>query len=251
VIEVRHAEGPKAEVLRRLAVDRPSFNYVGAADAERAASLGLSVQAGDANFSVGARTLEKIAGMIGPDDVTIETGAGYTTVVCATLARHHYCVTAFQREADRISDYLAAGGVPPGKVSFFIGSSDRTLPALNVGPVDFVYVDGCHGYPYPMLDWHYLDKLLKVGGILGMDNAELRPVREHCHYLEAPGSGYTLLERVTDGCFVRFYRKEQEQYSEWINQPWSRALREPSRRSGKIKYRVRSRISRWLRPYLY
>src|SRR5258708_21720739 len=36
----------------------------------------------------------------------------------------------------------------------------------------------------PALDWHYIDKHLKIGGLLGMDNVELRPIREHCEFLE-------------------------------------------------------------------
>ena len=57
-----------------------------------------------------------------------------------------------------------------------IGSTDETLPQLGIETlVDFAYVDGCHGYPFPALDWHYIDGRLRVGGIIGMDNAELRP----------------------------------------------------------------------------
>ncbi len=36
--------------------------------------------------------------------------------------------------------------------------------------VDFAYVDGWHTFDYTMLDFFYLDKLLKVGGIVGFND---------------------------------------------------------------------------------
>jgi hypothetical protein len=50
-------------------------------------------------------------------------------------------------------DYLERIGVPPEKVTFILGSTDDTLPRLEIGKIlDFAYVDGCHGYPFPALD---------------------------------------------------------------------------------------------------
>ena len=96
-------------------------------------------------------------------------------------------------------------------MTFILGSTDDTLPRLEVGKIlDFAYVDGCHGYPFPALDWHYIDKHLKIGGLLGMDNVELRPIREHCEFLEE-NEVYRLAGIVIDGCFVRFYEKQAGQ----------------------------------------
>ncbi len=239
----------REEILQRLRVDRPSFHHIGEGDLAQLKRIGFAVQSGDHNLAVGASILARIAGFIGPDDVTIETGTGYTTVVCAALARHHYCVAPTKSETDKVSDYLRSIGVAADKVTFLNGHSDRVLPSLDIGPVDFAYIDGCHGYPFPSLDWHYIDRLLRPGGILGMDNAELRPVREHCHYLESRGSGYTLVAQITNDGAASFYRKAEATGREWIHQPWSRALREPRRRHWK--YRVRRFVSEKLRPHLY
>src|SRR5216684_1815001 len=68
----------------------------------------------------------------------------------------------------------------------------------------------------------YIDKHLKIGGLLGMDNVELRPIREHCEFLEE-NEVYRLAGIVIDGYFVRFYEKQADQEREWVDQRYSRA----------------------------
>ena len=170
-------------------------------------------------------------------------------MLIAALAKHHYCCTRSQLEADKIRAYLERVGVPNHKLTFVLGSTDETLPRLEIGTIlDFAYIDGCHGYPFPALDWHYIDKHLKVGGIVGMDNVELRPVREHCEFLEENGA-YRLSGVVTEGYFVRFYEKLLNQNRDWIDQPYSRAKKDPCDR--RLLTRVRRKASKWIKPYLY
>ncbi len=239
----------KTTVLARLAQDRPLFHYLEEASAQQVAAALTGVTAGECSWAVGPPILQWIGEHLSGDMVTMETGAGYTTVVFAVLAKHHYCCTFMQREADKIRAYLEQLGVPDDRVTFCIGSTEQTLPRLEIeAPIDFAYIDGCHGYPFPALDWHYIDKFLRVGGIIGLDNAELRPVREHCEFLEENGT-YRLAEAVTHGCFVRFYTKLADQNREWVFQPYSRAKRDPC--DSRLRTRLRRQASRWLKPYLY
>ena len=62
----------------------------------------------------------------------------------------------------------------------------RTLsPALReLGRTLRAWLDGEHGYPFAALDWHYIDKHLKVGGVIGFDNTEIPSVHNHCEFLE-------------------------------------------------------------------
>src|SRR5262249_13782060 len=159
------------------------------------------------------------------------------------------CCTGSRLETDKIRDYLERIGVPPEKVTFILGSTDDTLPRLEIGKIlDFAYVDGCHGYPFPALDWHYIDKHLKIGGLLGMDNVELRPVREHCEFLEE-NEIYRLAGFVFDGYFVRFYEKQADQEREWVDQRYSRAKHDPC--DWRLSTRIRRKVSKLLKPYLY
>jgi predicted O-methyltransferase YrrM len=55
--------------------------------------------------------------------------------------------------------------------------------------VDLAYIDGQHSYEYALLDFFYVDRLLKPGGIVGFNDCDwpavlptLRFVRQHRHY---------------------------------------------------------------------
>jgi hypothetical protein len=81
-----------------------------------------------------------------------------------------------------------------------------------------------------------------------MDNAELRPVREHCEFLEE-NKVYRLAGNVIDGAFVRFYEKLGDQDREWIDQPYSRAKKDPC--DWRLPTRIRRKLSKLLKPHLY
>lgn len=239
----------KTEIQIRLAEDKPLFHAIDEDGARLATEAGVPVTAGDVSWSVSPGVLRWIADRVTPDMVTIETGAGYTSVVFAALAKHHYCCTYPPREEQKIREYLEQIGVPQSKVTFMLGSTDATLPALSPEVrVDFGYIDGCHGYPYPALDWHYIDKHLVVDGIVGMDNVELRPVREHCEFLEENGS-YRLIDKVTEGYFVHFYRKVADEGREWIQQTYSKAKKDPC--DNRLATRMRRNASRLIKPHLF
>lgn len=239
----------KTTVLNRLAQDKPLFHHLDDDGVRRVAMAGISAQTGDTSWGVAPGVLRWIADRLSGEMVTIETGAGKTTVLFAALAKHHYCCTPSQREADKIRAYLERIRVPNDKLTFLIGPSDETLPRFRIETlIDFAYIDGCHGHPFPALDWHYIDKYLKVGGIIGMDNAELRPVREHCEFLEENGT-YRLAGVVAEGYFALFYSKLMDQHREWIDQAYSRAKKDPC--DGRLLTRIRRKTSKWLKPYLY
>jgi predicted O-methyltransferase YrrM len=237
------------EVLARLATDRPKFHYVTAENSLGHAAKGIDLPEGPIDISVSPGVLTWIAGHVKTGSVTAETGSGYTTVVLASLARRHHCFTHDPDERDRILAYLPTVGIDPDRVTFHIGSTDQTLPVFRLDtPLDFAYLDGCHGYPFPALDWHYLDKHLRVGGVVGMDNVELRPVREHCHFLEENGS-YRRVGFVYESYFAHFYEKQADEGREWSEQAYSRSKKDPC--DWRLKTRIKRRLSRAVRPWLY
>jgi predicted O-methyltransferase YrrM len=237
----------KADVLSGLARDKPLFHYA-YDDGLRRGDL-LERQDGDCSYSVTPEVLRWIADRLTGDMVTIETGAGYTSVLFAALAEHHYCCTFSHLEVDKVREYLRRIGVPGHKLTLVLGSTDKTLPALELeNRVDFAYIDGCHGYPFPALDWHYIDRYLKIGGLIGMDNVELRPVREHCEFLQENGT-YRLVGEVFEGYFVRFYEKLADQEREWEYQAYSRAKKDPC--DWRLPTRIRRKASKLIKPYLY
>jgi len=237
----------KRDVIARLTQDRPEFHFVTEEGVKRAERAGLTLRSGNHNFAVTPGVLSWIADHLSREMITLETGAGYTTVIFAALGKHHYCYTLSQLEVDKIRTYLQKIGVSNDKLTAVVGPTDQTLPSLQT-QLDFAYIDGCHGYPFPALDWHYIDKHLKVGGTIGMDNAELRPVREHCEFLEENGT-YRLSGVVSESAFARFYTKVTDQACEWIDQPYSLAKRDPC--DWRVLTRLKRHASRWIKPHLY
>src|SRR5215213_7264578 len=167
------------ELADHLAKEYPRFHYADEDVVRRAAKGGYYFEPGELSIAVSPGVLRWIANHVTDTMTTIETGAGHTTVLLGAIARQHTCCTFKSREIEKISQYMQQIGLSLEKTTFVQGSTDQTLPTLPVeATFDFAYIDGCHGYPFPAMDWHHVDLRLKVGGILGMDNAELRPVRE-------------------------------------------------------------------------
>jgi predicted O-methyltransferase YrrM len=49
--------------------------------------------------------------------------------------------------------------------------------------VDFAYIDGWHTFDHALLNWWYLDKMLKPGGIVGFNDCRYRAVRRTISFL--------------------------------------------------------------------
>jgi predicted O-methyltransferase YrrM len=236
-------------LINRLFDDKPKFHFVTEEDSRRIREKGIELPPGPISLAVGRGVLDWLAENVKKGSVTAETGAGYTTVVLAEIADHHHCFVGDQMEVDKIKAYLPTVDLDPGRVTFHVGSTDRTLPGFTPSAaLDFAYIDGCHGYPFPALDWHYFDRVLKVGGIIGMDNGELRPVREHCEFLEENGT-YRRIGFVVESYFAAFYEKLCDEDREWAKQAYSRAKRDPV--DWRFRTRLRRKISRVVKPWLY
>lgn len=124
-----------------------------------------------ANWSVSPDALRFLAAALEVGMRTLETGAGQTTVVFAMAGTDHVCITPQPEHAERVRQYCAALGVTP-RIRFLHESSDRALARDGVVPesLDVVFIDGAHRFPFPCIDWHYTERSLRVGGVLGVDD---------------------------------------------------------------------------------
>jgi predicted O-methyltransferase YrrM len=107
---------------------------------------------------------------------TLETGVGLSTALFASLGTQHTCVGYAQYEVDRLIEYCHRRGIDTSNVTFHVGGSERVLPQLAIGELDIVFVDGCHGFPLPIVDWFYACRSLRRGGLLVLDDAHLPTV---------------------------------------------------------------------------
>jgi hypothetical protein len=100
-------------------------------------------------------------------------------------------------------------------------SSDQGLPTLLADrtQVELALIDGNHSHPFPIVDFHYMDQMLRPGGLLLVDNTEIGAVGELIDYLDAEGAYEP--ERLIGNCAV--YRKVRDRAFGWKAQALRRA----------------------------
>lgn len=109
----------------------------------------------------------------GPDKVTLETGAGFSTIILTRQGGRHICITPSNDEISRIRAYLHEHAIPDERLEFVCNVSERALPALDLPPLDLVLIDGAHGFPLPSIDFYYTAPALKIGGLMMVDDIHI------------------------------------------------------------------------------
>lgn len=83
---------------------------------------------------------------------------------------------------DRIKDYCTANAIDIEPLRILAEGSEWALPRLasdaNHAQLDFALIDGCHSFPMVMVDFFYINTMMKKGGFLLIDDIELHSVAE-------------------------------------------------------------------------
>jgi len=124
-------------------------------------------------WALGKKELEFIFDNVPPKSNTLETGAGLSTALLAYLKCNHTCISPAKEEHRRIKEFCVQSGISTENTTFITAFSQDVLPSLQCEPVDFLLIDGGHGFPIPFLDWLYGSQKLKVGGIVIVDDTQL------------------------------------------------------------------------------
>jgi methyltransferase family protein len=129
---------------------------------------------GDVSFQLSDEVLRFIDERVRHrSSVTLETGAGVSSIVFALNHSRHFCITPDAAQAERITAYCQRHGIATDALHFEIGRSEEVLPRLSVPRLDLVLIDGRHGFPSPFIDWYYTAPILKPGGLLIIDDVQL------------------------------------------------------------------------------
>ncbi len=166
--------------------------------------------------------LEFIQSSLSAESNSLETGCGYSTVIFAATGGTHTTVTPARLETERVAAYCQESGIATDRLAFAIGYSQDILPGLSSdGPLDLVYIDGAHRFPYPCIDWVYTENRLKVGGAMLVDDVRIPTCRILHDYLLAE-TNWRLETYFRDTAVFRKLA-EADQTSDWQGQMFNKS----------------------------
>jgi hypothetical protein len=135
---------------------------------------------------------------------SMETGTGRTTLLLSHMSDAH---TVFTKEDEGDGGSLGAVRSSPllraAHVSFVLGPTQHTLLTHDfVEPLDLAYLDGPHAYPFPDLEYWAVYPHVAPGGLLIIDDIQIRSVGNLFRFLRADAM-WSLVEVVDATAFFR------------------------------------------------
>jgi predicted O-methyltransferase YrrM len=185
---------------------------------------------------------------------TLETGAGYSTVVFAACGAVHTVVSPFAWEHDRIRAWCEAQGIDLSHVEFVAAPSQDVLPTLEASPLDLVLIDGDHAFPIPYVDFWYTATRLVPGGLLVVDDTHLRACHVLDEFLASESPRWRLHTKLrTTSIFERLDAPVLPEIG-WEGQPWGEkpllvVHPDPLMTRIRGKVRARTRLKRALHRF--
>jgi precorrin-6B methylase 2 len=104
---------------------------------------------------------------------TLEVGAGSSTIIFAIKGTQHTCIVPDEKQVRRIREYCDLHQLSSSKITFILEKSQYALPKITQHDYDCILIDGSHGFPSPFVDWYYSADLLKIGGIVIVDDLHI------------------------------------------------------------------------------
>lgn len=128
---------------------------------------------GTSDWSISREAAAYLATLGGPDKVSLETGAGLSTIIFTQQGGHHICITPSGDEIERIRHECVARNINTDRLEFVQAPSEVALPGRQLPPLDVVLIDGAHGFPLPQIDFYYTASALKTGGLMIIDDVHI------------------------------------------------------------------------------
>jgi hypothetical protein len=181
-----------------------------------------------------------------PTNATIlETGAGNSTV-CFLFSEpgRLLSIAPDQELFDRITDYCETNRISMQPIEMYVEGSQWALPRLASGheiKLDLAMIDGLHNYPMAMLDFFYINTMLKKGGFLMLDDIHVHSVAELFRTLSYQSDRFKLIDKWSKlGVFEKL--SDEPELDEWHMQPYVFGL--SGYRTGPLLHRIINTILR-------
>jgi len=170
---------------------------------------------------------------------TLETGSGISTILFAAWGAQHRCITPGKEEVDAVIAYCRAHGISSAGLTFDVACSEAALIRLDPSdpPLDIVLIDGCHGFPTPMIDWYFAAGRLCRGGVVIVDDLQLPAVKLLCNFLDRDTRWHRIQGTEKWAAYER--RSEGPLVEDWDLQPFYSLPNPGLRVVGRFEARVR------------
>jgi predicted O-methyltransferase YrrM len=238
--------------IEKLMADRPTFHRSETEidrsfqpnESRLAPQTAEQFAAGGATcYAVAPEVLRFLADSVSANSKTLETGAGLSTLIFGVRTAQHVAVTPSKSEISSIRNYAADNSISLDSVSFICEPSEDYLPRCQLADLDLILLDGKHAFPWPMVDWFYTADRLKQGGLMIIDDAQMRSVGVLRDFMAADPAW----NLVTDfaGKTVVFQKTRPCVHDvAWHMQPWNistspRSVSSPRRLAGRVFRKAR------------
>jgi hypothetical protein len=108
---------------------------------------------------------------------TAETGCGKTTILFSQLSAEHTIFTVDDRQYGEESSLGFVLDYPKTRretLRAVFGPTQKTLPRHNFeAPLDCVFIDGPHGFPFPELEYYFFYPHLRAGALLFINDLNI------------------------------------------------------------------------------
>jgi hypothetical protein len=103
---------------------------------------------------------------------SVETGAGKSTLLLSHISDHHTVFATNGGESVHVTQTSPL--LNRATVEYVDGPTQHTLAVHSfTDPLDFVLIDGPHGYPFPELEYWHLYRHIGHGGLLVVDDIHI------------------------------------------------------------------------------
>jgi hypothetical protein len=157
--------------------------------------------------------------------VFLETGAGNSTIAMLFLQPARLISIAPDAQLfERIRGFCQKNRISDTAIEAHIDESQWVLPRLaadNRGSdpiLDFVLIDGCHGWPTSFVDLEYTNYMLRQGGYLMIDDVNLYAEKELARLLSEHAAFSVALDLGKSLVFLKL--TADRHLGEWRDQPY-------------------------------
>ncbi len=170
--------------------------------------------------------LQYLYDQLHPGQLTLETGCGLSTLVFALSNCIHKVIVPNAAHIEATKQAAIRYDIPFDDTTFILGRSEKVLPAFSTETkLDAVLIDGGHAFPIPFIDWFYTNNLLRVNGLLVLDDIDLKSVSILDDYLSSQPEWQKDKVIRRTAFYIKIHDLDiDDAWDYWQKQPFNRGL---------------------------